>query len=154
MENQLDKSHSVAHRYGQLESSRHTYLQRARRAAELTIPTLVPPEGHSPSTVYPQPFQSVGARGVNNLASKLMLALFPPNSPFFRLTVSESDLRGIDQSQHGKVDAALARIERNIMSDLESQAARVPIFEALKQLIVAGNVLLYSPLDKSGMRVS
>ena len=153
MDNQLDKSHSVAHRYGQLESTRFTFLERARRAAELTIPTLVPKEGHSSSTVYPQPFQSVGARGVNNLASKLMLALFPPNSPFFRLTVSESDLGGIDKSQHGKVDAALARIERNIMSDLESQAARVPIFEALKQLIVAGNVLLYSPLDKSGMRV-
>ena len=34
-----------------------------------------------------QPYQSVGSRGVNNLASKLLLLLFPPNSPFFRLSV-------------------------------------------------------------------
>ena len=69
----------AAKRYAQCESSRDAFLQRGRDAAELTIPTLLPPEGHSGSTVYQTPYQGVGARGVNNLASKLLLALLPPN---------------------------------------------------------------------------
>ena len=33
--------------------------------------------GANEATEYPTPYQSVGSRGVTNLASKLMLALFP-----------------------------------------------------------------------------
>ena len=57
---------SVAGRYTQLESHRHSFLERARDASELTIPTLVPPEGHSGSTLYKTPYQSVGARGTTD----------------------------------------------------------------------------------------
>ena len=39
-------------------------------------------------TELPQNFQSIGARGVNNLSSKLMLSLFPPTLPFMRLELS------------------------------------------------------------------
>ena len=40
----------VAKRYGQLESERDTFLERGREAAKLTIPTLLPEEGHSSSS--------------------------------------------------------------------------------------------------------
>ena len=83
---------SVAKRYTQLETDRTPFLARAREAAELTIPTLMPPDGHSGSTSYSTPYQSIGARGVNNLASKLLMTLLPPNSPFFRLTMDDFDL--------------------------------------------------------------
>ena len=69
---------SVAGRYTQLESHRHSFLERARDASELTIPTLVPPDGHTGSTLYKTPYQSVGARGINNLASKLLMTLVAP----------------------------------------------------------------------------
>lgn len=145
---------SVAHRYGQLESEKHSFLMRGRNCAELTIPTLLPPDGHSSATVYQTPYQAIGARGVNNLASKLLLAILPPNAPFFRLTVDSSDLKGIAETEvaKGKVDAALAKLERIATQDIENSALRVPIFEALKQLIVAGNALLYMPKE-GGMRV-
>jgi len=73
--------------YKQGSEERLTFLNRARESAELTLPYLVPPEGHNETTTFPTPFQGMGARGVNNLSSKLLLALLPPNSPFFRLVV-------------------------------------------------------------------
>jgi len=145
----------VAGRYAQLESSRDAFLQRARDAAELTIPTLMPPEGHSGTTLYATPYQSIGSRGVNNLASKLLLALLPTNSPFFRLTIDDFDLAIATngQADRGAVEEALARIERAGLQEIEASAVRVPVFEALKQLVVTGNALLYMPKDDKGMKV-
>ena len=73
--------------YSELESSRESYLRRARDCSVLTIPTLIPPNGHSNATSYETPFQGVGARGVNNISAKLLLTLFPPNASFFRLII-------------------------------------------------------------------
>lgn len=150
MMEQLSTSHkpnSVAHRYAQLETLRHPYLHRARRAAELTIPMLVPREGSNSNSEYPTPFQSVGARGVNNLASKLLLALLPPNSPFFRLSIDEPTANMVAPEARGKIEKAMSEIERTAMQTLENAAARVPVYEALRQLIVAGNALMYVPRD-------
>lgn len=135
--------------YEQLAVDRNTYLDRARDAALVTIPTLVPPEGHSSSTKYYTPYQSVGSRGVNNLAAKLLLSLLPPNSPFFRLQVDDYTAQELSQDEGGraKVDEGLNRIERAVTTEIESIGLRSPVFEVLKQLIVAGNVSLYLPKE-------
>jgi len=144
---------AVAKRYTQLESDRTSFLDRAREVATLTIPTLMPPQGHSGSSLYSTPYQSIGARGVNNLASKLLMTLLPPNSPFFRLTMDDFDLQSLaGDDARGKVEEALARIERAAMQEIEATAVRVPVFEALKQLITSGNVLIHMPKD-GGVRV-
>ena len=143
---------TVAKRYSQLESERNTFLERGREAAKLTIPTLMPEEGHSSSSIYATPYQGIGARGVNNLASKLLLALLPPNSPFFRLTIDDFDLQQIAGDNRGQVEEGLARIERAAMQEIESKSIRVPVFEALKLLIVTGNALVYMPKE-GGMKV-
>ena len=144
---------SVAGRYTQLESHRHSFLERGRDASELTIPTLVPPEGHSGSTLYKTPYQSVGARGINNLASKLLMTLLPPNSPFFRLSIDDFDIEQLaGKDARGAVEEALSRIERAAMQEIEATAVRVPVHEALKQLIVSGNALVYLP-KTGGMKV-
>ena len=140
-------------RYAQLETNREPFLRRARECSELTIPTLIPPEGHSSSTTYPTPFQSIGARAVNNLAAKMLMALLPPNSPFFRLVVDDFDLSMLQgEGQRGQVEEALSRIERTILSEIEIQNLRVPCYEALKLLLVSGNVLVHLP-PFGGMRV-
>ena len=143
---------SIAKTYEQMASDRDSFLSRARNCAELTIPTLMPPEGHTGSTQYVTPYQSVGARGVNNLASKLLMTLLPPNQSFFRLTIDDFDLTELGGDARGKAEEALARIERSATQEVESKAIRVPTFEALKQLIVSGNVLVHMP-PKSGMKV-
>jgi hypothetical protein len=148
-----DTSTTAKQRYTQLEAERSPFLERGREAAELCIPTLLPPEGHTGTTNYATPFQSIGSRGVNNLASKLLMTLLPPNSPFFRLTIDDFDLAELaGPDARGKAEEALARIERAGMQEVEANAYRVPVFEALKQLITSGNVLVYMSPD-GGMRV-
>jgi hypothetical protein len=141
--------------YQACENARDPYLRRGRDAASLTIPYLVPPDSNNSNTNYVTPFQGVGARGVNNLASKLLLALLPPNSPFFRLIIDPFEFAKEGQQEEGlktELEKALAEIERAVQSEVETSSIRVGVFEALKQLIVAGNVLLYIP-DKGGLRV-
>lgn len=145
---------TAASRYNQLETARFTFLDRARDAAVVTIPTLVPPAGHGPQTKYPTPYQSIGSRGLNNLGAKLLLALLPPNSPFFRLLLDDYTIDKLTGTpgMRGEVDKALNKIERSVQTEVEATAIRVSAFEALKQLIVAGNVLCYLP-PKGGLRV-
>jgi len=143
----------LASMYQACFGERESYLQRARDCAKLTIPTLLKDSGDTYSTTFETPFQSVGARGVNHLASKLLLSLLPPNSPFFRLTVDDFDIEQlVGPDQRGPVEEGFAKIERAAMQEIETQAFRVPVFEALKHLIVTGNCLLYMP-DEGGMRV-
>ena len=148
----MNYDQGVAKAYENMAAERDAFLSRARSCAELTIPTLMPPDGHTGTSQYNTPYQSVGARGVNNLASKLLMTLLPPNSPFFRLTIDDFDLLELGGDARGKAEEALARIERSAAQVIESKAIRVPTFEALKQLIVSGNALVHlSP--KGGMKV-
>ncbi len=139
--------------YEQGFSHRESYLNRARECAKLTIPTLLKDQGSNWATTFQTPFQSIGARGVNHLASKLLLTLLPPNSPFFRLTIDDFDIEElVGSEQRGAVEEGFAKIERSAMNEIETEAYRVPVFEALKHLITTGNCLLYLPED-GGMRV-
>ena len=138
--------------YANLESERSSFLDRARSASEITIPSLLVNEGHSSSTILHTPYQSIGAEGVNNLSSKLLLSLIPPNAPFFRLVIDDAELEELVANQRGEVEETLSKIERMVQQEIEVRALRVPISEALKQLIVAGNVLVYLP-ENQQMRV-
>ena len=99
-------------RYEKLQQDRQHYLDRARECSELTIPTLIPDDGFESSSEIYTPFQSVGARGVNNLASKLLLLLLPPNSPFFRLSLSGKTKEELEQNKElqSEVEKSLAGI--------------------------------------------
>ena len=123
--------------YTSLEGKRYQYLDRARQASKLTLPYVMPDEGFGSHSRLETPFQGVGARGVNNLASKLLLALLPPNAPFFRLAVDEYGLQ---------------QVEDSVMDEISRETYRVAIHEALKNLIISGNALIYMP-DDGGMRV-
>lgn len=132
-------------RYDSLARDRDSYLERARDCSRFTIPMLIPDEEVNSASTFPTPYNSIGARGVNNLASKLLIALLPPNSPFFRLRVDDFTLKELEGNANLKTDIekALGEVERAIMTDIEMSADRVAIFEALKRLIVGGNVLLH-----------
>lgn len=158
MDEKLEAKHeqaegSAASLYAKLESDRYPFLMRAREASKFTIPTLIPPANHSNATEYFTPYQSVGARGVNNLASKLLLALLPPNSPFFRLQIDDFTLEQLTKQEgmRADVEEGLNKIERAVQSEVEAGAIRVSAFEALKHLVVGGNTLCYLP-DEGGMR--
>jgi len=140
--------------YISLESVRRPFLDRARDSSKLTLPYLIPEDGHNSHSRIETPFQGIGARGVNNLASKLLLALLAPNSPFFRLNFDENVLRqeGATDEIITEMEAALQRVEESVMEEVSRQSYRVGIHEALKHLIVSGNALLYLP-EEGGLRV-
>jgi hypothetical protein len=149
------KTISLRAKYERLDTDRFVFLERARQCSELTIPTLVPPLGHTKSTKYYTPWQGIGARGVNNLAAKILLALLPPNAPFFKLSLDDFTIGQLSQGNpqgRSKIDEALNKVERAVQNEVEISGLRAPIFLALKHLIVAGNVLLYLPAE-GGMRV-
>lgn len=143
-------------RYTAMEQARRPFLERARESSELTLPYLIPPDGWTGTTPLYTPFQGIGSRGTNNLASKLMLALFPPNSPFARLRMSgkaEDQAKKQDKKLKSKVEEMLADIERKIAAKVETEQLRQHLFEGMKHLIVAGNILLYFPEKEGGVRV-
>jgi len=108
------------------------------------------------ANAFSTPYQSIGARGVNSLSSKLLMSQLPANTPFFRLKVSDADLRLLgNEQERGKAEAGLAIIERTTLDEIEGQALRVPIYEGLRQILVGGNSLLvYAPEGKTGCSVS
>lgn len=136
--------------YSKLKSDRDAYLTRARDCARLTIPTLIPPsDDNNAHTKYTTPYQGLGARGVNNLASKLLLSLLPPNTPFFKLSIDDFTLEQMTQQEgmRADVEEALNKVERAVMTELETSSVRISGFEALKHLLVAGNVLVFEQPD-------
>lgn len=144
---------TIKARYMKYNLNRSPMLERARECAALTIPSLLPPEGETETMVLPTPHQSLGARGVNNLASKLLLAVLPPNQVFFRLVISDHVLAELQVlNQKTEIEKKLNQMEREIMTWIETNALRVSAFEALKLLIVTGNALEYLP-DEGGMKV-
>ena len=133
----VTRQNTAKERYEKLKQDRYEFLDRARECSELTIPALIPDEGFNSSSDLYSPFQSVGARGVNNLASKLLLLLLPPNSPFFRLKISGDAKEEMESQKEltAQVEKSLANIEREVLNKIEELALRVSVFEALKHLI-------------------
>ena len=144
---------TAAARYHQLVTNRDAYLERARDCSKVTIPSLIPDQNFGDRGRLKTPYQSLGARGVNYLASKLLITLFPPNAAFFKLEIDDLALRvsDTDPAIKTELDTALVRVERAIMSVLEVANGRASMHEAFKHLLVGGNVLLYVAQD--GIRV-
>lgn len=147
----------AAQRYGLLEPRREPFLRRARDCAKLTIPYLIPPAGFGPTSDLPTPYQSIGARGVRTLSSKLLLALFPPNTPFFKYSIDDITLRKLEEEQQqrglrGEVEKALSARERAVLQEMETALFRPAAFVTLQHLLVAGNFLLYVPPEEGRAR--
>lgn len=148
---QLEEGKStIKSRFYGLSGARDTVLNRARKSSALTIPAVVPPDGHNEVNNLPTPYQSVGARGVNNMASKLLLSMFPPNVPFSRLRPDErfkNALKRAGDKAVDEMDKALSSVEVAIREELETYGLRPVMYEAFRNLLIAGNVLLYLTPD-------
>ena len=135
-------------RYNQLMTSRDTALRRARQNSKLTIPGLVPEDGQDSNASFDQPYQSLGARAVNNLAAWLLVTLFPPDQHFFRFQVHEDTADELGGSL-SEVKTALFKLASKAQNYMEAVAARPIIMETLRHLIVAGNALFHIPMDRA-----
>lgn len=82
----------------------------------------------------------------------MVLALFPPNSPFFRITLEEGMASAVAAAgvEENDVLEDLAKIERRIIAELESSNYRPILSLCVKHLLVTGNGLL--DVSKEGVR--
>tara|TARA_Y200000002_G_scaffold361515_1_gene347691 strand:+ start:287 stop:1873 length:1587 start_codon:yes stop_codon:yes gene_type:complete len=138
--------------YSKLSSDRSQFLDVAVEASELTLPYLVTRDVHYKGTkTLLQPFQSVGAKAVVTLAAKLMLALLPPQTAFFKLQVRDDKLgEELNPEMRSELDLSFSKIERNIMDYIAASNDRVVVHQALKHLIVSGNALIF--MGKDGLK--
>ena len=150
---------TAAGMYKRLEADREPYIRRAEECAYYTIPSLFPKEGSTSSTEFRTPYQAVGARGLNNLTAKILLAILPPNTPYFRLDMSEEERKKLQQTQGDTpeimtaVEYKLSERERQIMKYHEQIQVRVTVGELIKQILVAGNAMLFLPPREGGIKL-
>ena len=140
-------------RYDYLSSYRSEYLQQADQSSRLTLPYLIREEEtfKGGARDIKSPWQAVGAKGVVTLASKLMLALVPVQTSFFKLQVDDSQLGELPPEVKTELDLSFAKIERTIMDAIAASDDRVVIHQALKHLVVAGNALIF--MGKEGLKL-
>ena len=139
-------------RFTKLDGRREQVLKRARDCAALTIPALMPPQGADENTELLTPYQSLGARGLNNLASKLRLSLFPAGNPFFKFKIDSDVLKLVAQDSPEaaeQIEKAMQQLENDALDELEQGSDAVILHSAIKQLIASGNALLHMPKDES-----
>jgi hypothetical protein len=140
-------------RYSKLESDRSQFLDTAIDCSALTLPYLIKQDneiGVNHKRLV-TPWQSVGAASVVTLAAKLMLALLPPQTTFFKLQVKEDKLgEDITSEIRSELDLSFSKMERTIMEAIAATNDRVVVHQALKHLIVGGNSLIY--MGKDGLK--
>ena len=139
-------------RYSQLTSGRTQFLDMAEECSQLTLPYLVTQDdNYKGKRTLIQPFQSVGAKAVVTLAAKLMLAILPPQTAFFKLQVRDDKLgQTLDPMMRSELDLSFSKIERLIMDYIAASSDRVVVHQALKHLIVSGNALIF--MGKDGLK--
>ena len=141
-------------RYDNLSSDRSQFLTEAEDATKLTLPYLI--RGHEEydkgMKQLKTPWQSVGAKGVVALASKLSLSLVPPQTSFFKLQLDESQLgEEFGPEVKSELDLSFAKIERTILDAIAASDDRVVIHQALQHLVVGGNALIF--MGKTGLKL-
>lgn len=151
---------NLSARYDRLDNDRLWHMEQARKASAHSDPTILPPRDRPKDSELPETFQSVGSRGLISMSGRMLLALFPPDQPWFRLELPmeiESDQRFRDE-QILQAKQILFNWESIIVSTLDSvgaadESARVrSSFRsrkrmAIDQLLVTGDVLEYLTPD-------
>ena len=102
----------------------------------------MPPEGHSSAILLPEPYQGLGARAVVSLAARLMVAMYPPGKPSFRLDIPpEVRIQTGSMDVETDVEQGLMLSEQLIQAEIERKEWRPVTNLVLQYLIVTGNAL-------------
>ena len=139
--------------YNKLATDRSQFLDTAVECSELTLPYLVTDDLYSKQNHrrLTQPWQSVGAKAVVTLAAKLMLALLPPQTSFFKLQIRDDKIgEEIPPEIRSELDLSFSKMERMVMDFIAASSDRVVVHQALKHLIVSGNALIF--MGKDGLK--
>ena len=137
-----------------LDGIAQSMMHRLERYAELTIPSVLLPDGHDQyNQELGRDYQSIGAAGSNHLTNKLLLALAAPSRPAFRLAPSPAFKKklvaqGVDEASLLPV---LAKAEREAVRRFDQRGQRPKLYQLVRHLIILGNTLVV--FNKDALRV-
>lgn len=142
------------------DAERQECLQRARLCSALTKPWILPPEGWTENDKLPESYSSLASRGITNLEGRLLLALFPPGVPWFKLKPAskfqfdpEVDPQLVQQFKDKLalhemiVLAKLEATDRQRGSNARRAGFRSRQRTAISQLLITGDVLTHLTPD-------
>tara|TARA_R100001082_G_scaffold74042_1_gene42698 strand:+ start:943 stop:2562 length:1620 start_codon:yes stop_codon:yes gene_type:complete len=144
--------YNARQRYDSLTKNRTQFLDVAVQCSKLTLPYLIQnDEGRTTHIKLDTPWQSVGSKCVVTLSAKLMLALLPPQSTFFKFQIRDDKLgQELPAEVRSEMDLSLSKLERMVMDSIAASTDRVTVHQAIKHLVVGGNALLY--MGKEGIK--
>lgn len=156
-DNPIDKK--LSSRWTELEGKKTNLVTRCYDYAMWTLPYIFSRTETKDSELQ-GPLDSIGARAVNHLSNKLIMTLFQPSQPFFRLSVNDDTAAELAaQAEQGdqnatelmtQLDKALAKTEKAAMRELDFNHYRTEATTAAKNLIITGNALIYHPESGKG----
>jgi hypothetical protein len=132
--------------FDQQVSERGTQEQRWEDYAGWTLPYLFTRDTANDQEMQ-HDYQALGAQAVNHLSNKIVMTLFAPARPFFRLELNQ-------EQQNQLIDAGLTpenietltgKVENQAMRNMEKVALRTSVIMAIKNLIALGNTMVYFP---------
>lgn len=141
-------------RYQKLRAARDPYLERAKAASRYSVPHLIPDDADTNTDTSREAvthlFSSLGGTAVSSLASKIMLALFPPTTPFVKFGIPRhvrDQLKAQAQQAGGEITDAditdrLAIRENEVKKAFDAKNMRPALSNVIQHLLVAGNVVL------------
>lgn len=127
-------------------SDRKPYEDRAEKFCELTIPAMFRTTGSSGADKLPDRYvQSLGAKLVKNLSSKITLTLMPPSASGFRFS---PDLRALQVLTGGnpdmisQINADLSAGVDLVNKQIEAQDIRKHIFGLIDHQLLVGSCIM------------
>lgn len=125
------------------DASRAALMERVRKCAALSDPTMLPLIGTTQNVRLMRSYQGLGANILSNIASKLIMAVFPPNMPSVRLKPSARIRVDPYTTQEGLDILQKHLYARELLwhSTLDTTKYRTKFLTAFKHTIGVGNSL-------------
>lgn len=125
--------------WSQMDSDASQALETARLCSSLTIPSLFPEQGVGGK--WQANYQSLGSQGVNQVASQLLLELFPFDRPPVRYEPDLDRSAFEDPDTELVYDTLTAALELRTQKLMEHSQLRAAVSEGLLYYLVGGPML-------------
>ena len=137
---------TAAGEWTRLDGLRAGMMSRLERLSQLSIPWVLPPDNYDSRTdQLTNGHSSLGCQVATHLVNKLMLALFAPSRPYFRLDMPRKDKQKLIETlgiEEDVITDTLAVGEQEALQQLENAGRRSTLFTLLAHLVTVGTVLM------------
>lgn len=154
MEDQSDTSLGVSAEefYESGRAERTGPVELGRRIADISIPSVFPPENWQAGEPLAIPNQGINAHCVNTISSKLMIGAFPPGLPMAKFSPIENKMQAdieADPELYSETLYALSRREETHRSRLETTGVRWAYTHTMRLKMATGNAcVLWTDIER------